>query len=162
MATERWIAGTGEGLTWGSAFNSADINIASFANNGAVMSSVLVANGTALDTFADISVNLAAITTVAPAMLAFFLYPANQDAGPTYGDNQFTAGGYSATKVPGAPYWVGNIVFPVLTTTATYGMLRGIIMPPGSFYFVVQNQSGATLATTGNTIAYRTYNLQVT
>ena len=57
------------------------------------------------------------------------------------------------------PYWVGNIVVPT-GTAANEGMVRGIILPPGQFKWVIYNQLGATMNAT-NTAKYRTYNRQI-
>jgi hypothetical protein len=153
MATEKWIAGSGQGLTWGSAFGT-EIN--SLASGNAVISSVSVTNGTALDIFADVSfVAGATITTVAPNFLGVYLYPLNED-GTTYGDGSF---GSSAAGPPPANYWVGNINVSVGTITVA-GMVSRIILPPGTFKFLLYNQAGATLASS-NTCKYRTYNRSV-
>jgi hypothetical protein len=157
MATERWIGGSGVGFTWTSCFGASDLN--SLANGSSVLaSSSAITNQTALDIFCDISVSLGSVTTVAPNYLGVYIYPLNQD-GSTYGDNQFTAGS-GASATPGSSYYKGSIVIPV-GTQALYGALTGIIMPPGTFLFLIRNQAGVTLASSGNTVKYRTYNRQV-
>ena len=154
MATEKWIAGSGQGLTWGSIFGT-EIN--SLANGNAVLSSVSVTNGTALDMFADVSfVAGATITTVAPNFLGVYLYPLNED-GSTYGDGRY---GSAAAGPPSANYWVGNIAFNAASSTTVVGMLEKIVIPPGTFSLVLYNQAGATLASS-NTCKYRTYNRSV-
>lgn len=157
MATEKWVAGSGQGLTWGTAVNGADVN--SLANGSSVLSSVAdITNGTALDLFADFSVSLGSITVAAPSYLGVFLFPLNED-GTTYGDGQL-ASGTGAAKTPGANYWVGNIIAPN-GAAAIVGAVTRIILPPGSFRFVVQNNLGAALASSGNTLKYRTYNRSI-
>lgn len=157
MAVEKWAAGSGQGLTWGTAINATDIN--SLANSSSVLSSVAdIANGTALDMFADLSIQLGSITAAAPNFVGVYLFPLNSD-GSTYGDNQL-ASGTGAAKVPSAQYWVGNIGFPTGAATIK-GTLTRIILPPGSFRFVLYNQAGSTLASSGNTAQYRTYNRAV-
>ena len=84
------------------------------------------------------------------------LYPFNQD-GSTYGDGRF---GSSAAGPPASPYWVGNIVVPT-GTAANEGTIRGIILPPGQFKWVIYNQLGVTMAGSANTAKYRTYNRQI-
>ena len=154
MATEKWIAGSGQGLTWGSIFGT-EIN--SLANGNAVLSSVSVTNGTALDMFADVSfVAGATITTTAPNFLGVYLYPLNED-GSTYGDGRY---GSAAAGPPPANYWVGNISFNAAASTTIVGMLEKIVIPPGTFSLVLYNQAGATLASS-NTCKYRTYNRSV-
>ena len=43
----------------------------------------------------------------------------------------------------------------------TKGTIRGIILPPGQFKWVIYNQLGATMAGSANTAKYRTYNRQI-
>lgn len=154
MATEKWISGSGQGLTWGSAF-STEIN-AAIANGSAIASSIVITNGTAFDMFADLSWFAgAAVTTAAPNNLQFFLYPLNNNS--VYGDGRF---GASAAGPPPANYACGSFGFAAAASTTINGTLTGILLPPGSFKFVVYNQSGIALATT-NTCQYRTYNRSV-
>jgi hypothetical protein len=160
LAVEKWIAGSGQGLTWGNAFataGSTEINQSSFLNGDSVLSSIVVANGSALDIFADLSMSLASITTVAPNYVGFYIYPLNED-GTSYGDGKLST--TLAAVVPEPQYWVGNIVIPVGTQVCT-GMLQRIVLPPGSFCFAFYNQTGATLATTSNVVKYRTYNRSI-
>jgi hypothetical protein len=157
MATEKWVAGSGAGLTWTTAVNAADVN--SLANGSSVLSSVAdIANGTALDMFADISIALGSVTAAAPNFIGVYIYPLNED-GTTYGDGQL-ASGTGAAKIPSATAWVGNISFPT-GAAAIVGTLSRIALPPGSFRFVLYNQAGVTLASSGNTVKYRTYNRSV-
>lgn len=157
MATEKWIAGSGVGFTWTNAFNSGDIN-QTIANNNAVLSGIVIANQTALDIFCDISFDAgAAVTTVAPGYLGFYLYPLG--LGTFYGDNAFTT--TPSAGPPPSNYAVGSIGFPIAASTTIHGVVTGIIMPPGSFKFLLYNQAGVTLPTTGNSCQYRTYNRSV-
>lgn len=155
MATEKWISGSGQGLTWGNAF-STEIN--SITNGQAILSSLAITNGTALDLFADISIALGSITTGAGApYIGLYLYPLNQD-GSTYGDGRF---GLAAAGPPLSSYYVGQVPLIPSVTQAQEGTCTGILMPPGSFKFVAYNQAGVALAASSNTIAYRTYNRSV-
>lgn len=152
MATEKWIAGSGVGLTWTAAFTASTLD--SITNGQAILSDVSIANGTALDIFCDLSIAFGSITWAAPNYIGVYLYPLNQD-GSTYGDGRF---GTAAAGPPTANYWVGNIGFPT-GAAASEGTVSRIILPPGSFKFVLYNQSGATLAGSGaNSAKYRTYN----
>jgi hypothetical protein len=156
MATEKWISGSGQGLTWGNAFTGTTLN--SIASGNAIISDISITNGTALDMFADVSINLASLAAVAPNYVGVFLYPLNADAS-TYGDGRFTGVG-GAAGPPASTYWVGNIVV-VAATQAQEGTTRGIILPPGTFKFLLYNQCGAAFAASGNTCQYRTYNRSV-
>lgn len=158
MATEKWIAGSGQGLTYGTAINAADIN--SLANGKGVLSSVAdITNGTALDMFADVSYQLGSITAAVPNYISLHIYPLNSDAS-TYGDNQFPTPGTAVTAAPMPVYWVGNMFFPTGAATIK-GTISRIVLPPGSFRFLIYNQAGVALASSGNTIQYRTYNRSV-
>lgn len=155
MAVEKWISGSGQGLTFGNAF-STEIN--SIVNGNAILSSISIANGTSLDIFADISIALGSIASGAGApYIGFYLVPLNQDTS-TYGDGRF---GTSAAGPPGSQYFVGAIPLIPSVTQAQEGSLTGIVLPPGSFKFLAYNQAGATLAASANTFAYRTYNRSV-
>jgi len=149
---EKWIAGSGQGLSWGSAF-STEIN--SLANNYAVQSSVVISNGTALDTYMDVSISIGSITTIAGApYLGLYIYPLNQD-GSTYGDGRFSS---AAAGPPLTIYYVGQISLIPSVTQAQTGSFSNILLPPGSFVLVLYNLAGATLASSSNVIKYRTYN----
>jgi len=154
MATEKWVAGSGVGLTWTDAFATATLN--SIASGNAILSGVSVTNGTALDIFADISIALASAAFVAPNYIGIYLYPLNKD-GSTYGDGRFAS---SAAGPPPANYGVGNIGI-VAATQAQVGSLSRIILPPGTFSFVLYNGGGVAFAASGNTCQYRSYNRAV-
>lgn len=155
MATEKWIAGSLAGFTWANAFTASTMN--AIVNGNAIISDLNLDNSTTLDLFADFSMVLGSVAVVAPNYIGVYLYPLNQD-GTTYGDGRFAS---SAAGPPSSSYWVGNIVVPT-GTAANEGMVRGIILPPGQFKFLVYNQLGVTLAGSGGNVAkYRTYNRQV-
>lgn len=152
MATEKWIAGSGVGLTWTAAITAATLD--SIVNGNAILSGTQIDNSSNLDVFCDLSILFGSITWAAPNYIGVYLYPLNSDAS-TYGDGRF---GSSAAGPPSATYWVGNISCPTGAAAAEGTLLR-IVLPPGAFKFVFYNQSGATLAGSGaNSAKYRTYN----
>jgi hypothetical protein len=153
MATEKWIAGSGAGLTWTS-LDTTGLN--SIASGNAILSATQIDNSSALDIFADVEVVLASLAAVAPNYVGVYFYPLNSDAS-TYGDGRF---GTSAAGPPPATYYVGSIVM-VAATQAQQGVLRGIILPPGKGKFVLHNQMGVAFGSSGNTLKYRTYNRSV-
>ena len=153
MATEKWIAGSGAGLTWTS-LDTTTLN--SIASGNAILSGTQIDNSTALDMFADIEVVLASLAAAAPNFVGVYFYPLNSD-NSTYGDGRF---GSSAAGPPPSQYFVGTIGM-VAATQAQQGTLRGIILPPGKGKFVLHNQMGVAFASSGNTLKYRTYNRQV-
>lgn len=155
-----WSAGNGVGLTWTTAINSSDI--ASMQVGRTCLSSVAdIANGTNLDQYADISVRcaIASNTVSAGANFAIWIYSLLDD-GTTYGDGQFVAG------TPGnlTPTFTPCAVVPLVgaaTQTTLVGCVTGIIIPPGSFRFAIQNNSGFTLTSGTQTVKYRTYNINL-
>lgn len=150
MATEKWITGSTSG--WTSAFGSVTDALAS---GSAVASSIAITNGTALDVFADLSVALTSAVFASPLFMGFYLYPLNQD-GTTYGDNNFTS---ASTLTPPGNYFAGSIGISTTAGSQT-GSLSRVVLPPGTFKFVIQNNGGVTLGS-GNTIQYRTYNRSI-
>lgn len=159
MATERWIGGSGVGFTWTNIFGTSGVNLNSMPTGSAVLDSTGdITNQSALDIFADFSFSFGSITTIAPAYFNLYTYYLNQDSS-TYGDGQFTAG-TQAAKTPSPSLQVGTFECPV-GTGALVGMISGIIIRPGTFRFALQSVLGATMAASGNTAKYRTYNRQV-
>lgn len=157
MAVEKWIAGSGVGLTWTAAFTASTLN--SIVNGNAIISDLQIDNSSALDIFADVSIALGSLTSGAGApYIGIYLVPLNAD-GSTYGDGRFAA---SAAGPPASQYFVGAIPLIPSVTQAQEGTLRGIVLPPGAFKLIAYNQAGATLAgSAGNTCKYRTYNRAV-
>jgi len=150
MAIEKWVAGSGQGLSWGNAFTGSTLN--SIASGNAILSDLAISNGGALDIFADLSINLASAAFAAPNFIGVYLYPLNDAS--AYGDGRFSS---SAAGPPPNNYSVGSIGIVAATQTQT-GVLTRIILPPGTFKFVLFNQGGVALASSGNTCLYRTYN----
>lgn len=152
MATEKWIAGT-VSLTWATIM-STELN--SIANGNAILATTALDNSSNLDLFADFSVHLASLTPTGVPFVALFLYPLNDD-GSTYGDGRF---GASASGTPPGNYYIGSV--PVVATVgAQNGTIRGVIIPPGSFKLVLWNQTGPALASSGNTVKWRTYDRSI-
>ena len=156
-----WVAGLGQGLTWGTLINTADM--ASMATANTVLSSVAdITNGTALDMFMDISALLAisSSTIAAGANLAFWIYELQQD-GTTYGDGVFVAG-TAAAKTPAFPPCATIPLYVAASQTVLEGSVNQITIPPGSFRVAMQNNSGFTLTSGTQTVKYRTYNIAMT
>ena len=154
MATEKWVGGSGQGLTWGSAFNTS--TLASIASGNAIMSSCDIANGTPLDIFADVSVQLGGLNVAAPNFVGVYLYPLNSD-GATYGDGRFAT---SAAGPPPSTYSIGSIGMVVANSSQSGTLLR-VVLPPGTFRFVIYNQVGVAFGGSSNVCLYRTYNRSV-
>lgn len=157
-----WTAGNGQGLTWGTLINSADLTTGPLATANTVLSSVAdIANGTNLDMYMDISYQLviSSNTIAAGANFAFWIYALDQD-GAIYGDGQFTAG-TGAALTPAFPPCAVVGIPAVAATTNMYGFAQGILIPPGSFRVAVQNNSGFTLTSGTQTVKYKTYNINL-
>src|SRR5882724_11718771 len=151
MTATNWIAGDGVGLTWTAAFGT-EFTTTTVASGSSIASSVVITNGTALDVFCDFSIHLASLAATGAPYVGVYLYPLNQDAS-TYGDGRF---GTAAAGTPPSNYAVGNIGM-VAATQAQNGSIIGIVIPPGSFKFVLFNGTNVTTASSGNTSGYRTY-----
>lgn len=149
-----WVAGLGQGLTYGSAgFTATDFN--SLANGSVVVATSAITNGTALDLYADVSFVLTVGgTTTTASFFSLYILPLNQDAS-TYGDGIATG-----TVAPVAGYLVGSIGVKsgVTTGNTVTGTFRGHVLPPGSFkYAVVNNSTVALNASAAATVSYRTF-----
>jgi hypothetical protein len=160
-----WVAGLGQGYTWGQLFSSSaatDINNASgIATGSCVLSTITVANQGSQDVFMDISARfaIASNTIAAGANLAFYLYGLLDD-GSTYGSGELTAGTV-ATTAPPIPAFATIPLRAAASQTLLTGYVQGLIIPPGSFKMVFQNNSGFTTNATGNVCMYRTYLLNL-
>lgn len=152
-----WTGGnlfTGTG--WNAAFNGSDLN--SIINLDSVLSSITpFGNNTSLDQFMDISVKctIASSAVAAGATVAIWLAMLQLD-GTTIGDGLLTAG--TASTV--VPAWAPLAVIPLFVSTRTtiIGGQTGIMIPPGQFALIFQNNVGFTLASSGNSCSIRTYN----
>jgi hypothetical protein len=155
-----WTAGNGQGLTWGTLINSADM--ASMTNGQSVLSSVAgIANGTNLDQFMDISCKLtiASSTIAAGANIAFWIAPLQED-GTTYGDGQLTAG----TAASLTPAWTPVATVPLYAAasqTTLWAYAQQITLPPGTYKVIMQDNSGFALTSGTQTCMYRTYNINL-
>lgn len=156
-----WTTGNGAGFTWASIFTGGSDQTAAttLATGNALLSSLSVSNQSSLDIYADISVRctIASNTIAAGANIAFWLY-ALLDDGSTLGDGLLTAATAAAHTPAIAPIGVLPL-FAAATQTSLNGFIQGIIIPPGTFSFVTQNNSG--FAFTACNMKYRTYNLNL-
>lgn len=145
-----WTAGAGVGLTWTTIF-STDLN--SLASGNALLQAADITNGTALDKYIDVSLTLASLTPVGVgANIGIHLYPLH-DGGSAYGDGRFTSAAAGPVLYPPVA-----IIPLVVAAQAQTGVATGIVIPPGTFRLVFVNNAGAALASSGNTLKYRSYN----
>jgi hypothetical protein len=148
-------------LTWTSFFNGSDLN--SLPNGDSVLSSVTaIGNGSSLDQFFDVSfvLTIASSTVLVGANLTMWLFPLNGD-GTTYGDNSLTAGSQAAIT----PGLYPKLVMPLRAAsgiTKLYGTNNEpLVMPPGNWLPVLQNNSGFALSASGNAGYFRSYNINL-
>lgn len=125
----------------------------SLANNTACAASSAIANQTNLDIYADIWLHLASWSPVAPNYATLYILEAVD--GSTYP----SATGAVLRNQPSQIL----CTFPLDTTAATAQdvVVRNVLLPPGSFKLVFDNQSGATLNASGNTVKMITYGVNL-
>lgn len=139
------------GSAWTTLITSTTV-LNSLASGNAILTDLDIANGSTLDRYMDLSLQLGSSAyTGAGANIAFYLYPLNDD-GTHYGDGRFT----SATTGPPNYPPCATISIPQATSSA-WGSAVGIIIPPETFRVVIYNQSGTTICATSNSIKYKTY-----
>jgi hypothetical protein len=149
MASVLWTARS----SWADALLASELS--AIANASGVLSgATAVANGTARHLYADVSFRLASFTPTAGGHIAMYLLPLLDD-GTTYADGT-TSG--TATAQPTGTHFAGSFALRAVAS-AQNGMIRGIMIPPGTFKWYLINRSGASLATTttANIVKYCTY-----
>jgi hypothetical protein len=109
-------------------------------------------NTTDLALFMDVELYLASFTPVSPAFINLYLIPSVD--GTNYED-----GGDSVDPLQGVQKYTRGLS---TTATAKLAVYPRIILPPGLFKLLLMNESGASLAASGNTLKYRTYSQQAT
>lgn len=160
MATEKWIAGSGQGLTFGNAFGTETNSLpATSSTSNSVLSSVIIDNTSALDMFIIVSFNFGSITTTGSPFAALYDYLQNHDG--SYGDGRFTNPG---SGPPPSSYFLGSAGAPVGTQLVTGSFNRPLgdpmILKPGKHKLVLYNGMGVALATS-TSILYETFNRSV-
>jgi hypothetical protein len=113
--------------------------------------SAAIANQTNLDVYADIGLHLASLSPAAGAYGALYILEALD--GSTYP----SATGSVLRNQPQQML----CTFQLDTTAATAQdlVVRNVLLPPGSFKVVYDNQAGVALGATGNTVKMITYNI---
>ena len=114
MSVEKWIAGSGVGLTWTSIDGSSQLD--SLASGNAIQMDAIT-NGTALDIFADVSIALGSAAFAAPNTVGIYLFPLDQD-GSVYGSGSFASAA------------AGPVASMPITVRAARRCLRCIVSPP--------------------------------
>jgi hypothetical protein len=161
-ATTGWVGGRlNSGLGWTSFFNAADLN--SMPSGDTVLSSMsAITNGTSLDQFFEVSFKLtiASNTIAAGALLALYLFKLQGD-GSTYGDGSLVAG----TQAAITPGIFPKLVMPLRPATAQTILIGEnedpLVLPPGTWLPALQQISGFTLASSGNSAWFRSFNINL-
>lgn len=123
------------------------------ANNAASAASSAIANQTNLDVYADIELVLASLSPAAPNYATLYILEAID------GSNYPSA---TAAVLRNQPSQI-LCTFALDTTAATAQrvVVRNVLLPPGSFKVVLDNQAGVALGGTGNTVKMITYNVNL-
>lgn len=150
--SSKWAAGSGVGYTWTSIMTT-ELN--SIASGNAILGLADITNQTAQDRYCDFSVHLASaiFPNTQGLNISIHLYPLCDD-GSTYGDGKF------GSSAAGPPNYPPAAVIPLVinVTQAQTGVATGVVIPPGTWRPVLCNNGGVALASSGNTLKYRTYN----
>lgn len=152
-----WTPGNGAALTWTALFGS-ELGT-SMINGDSVLSSVVVANGTALDMFMDVSIEAPISSSSIAAGANFTLWIMYLDeGGSVYGDNSLTT--TPAAVTPGLFPCATMPIRVAASQTTLYGFAEGVIIRPRSFAVGLQNNCGFTFSGAA-TCKYQTYNLNL-
>lgn len=133
----KWKAPTGYSTA---GFTASNFN--SLANGSCVVAASAIANGTALDLFADVSFVLTVGgTTLSTSYLTLYILPLNRD-GTTFGDNAATG-----STPPVGSYIAASLAVPagVASGSTIVGTFRNIVLPPRNFKFALANNLGVAL-----------------
>jgi hypothetical protein len=146
------------GFTWTNPTFAAGFQ--TMVNGNTCMGSADITNGTSLDQFADLSIRctIASSTIAAGANITAWIY-ALLDNGTTYGDGQLASAGTSTAITP---TFSACAIIPLVAAaaqTTLVGFAQQIVLPPGTFRFAVQNNSGFTF--TAANCLFRSYNIRV-
>lgn len=156
-STTAWKVNT----AYTAAFNSLDFTASQPTNGATLMSTVTITNGTALDQFLDFSVEQSIGSSLIAASANFTLWLCSLKAGGTNYWPPLTAG-IVGTAIPPWAYCAYIPLLAAASQTTLVGssadLGQPITIPPGSFRFIMQNNSGFTLTAPTQIWSYRTYN----
>ncbi len=125
----------------------------SLASGSITAASTAIANQTNLDIYVDIEVNLASLSPAAGAYVA--LYIAEAVDGTNYPAPSAADLRLSTTQLLCA--------IPIGTTAATAQRVaaRNVVIPPQTFKVYLDNQTGAALNASGNTVKFIAYDVNL-
>lgn len=123
------------------------------ANNAATAASSAIANQTNLDIYTDWELVLGSLSPAAGAFVSVYIMEAVD------GTN------YPAPSAADMRLQTTQLLFvaPLGTTAATAQRIaiRNVVIPPGTFKIILDNQSGVALNATGNTLKMNPYNVNL-
>ena len=109
-------------------------------------------NSSNLDLYMDVEVYLASVDLSSQTSPAIYIWIVPRFDGTNFGDGDVTDG---CGRAPDAIIPLN----PGSGAETKREVIRMLIIPPEQFKILYQNNTGATLAASGNTIKYRTYGL---
>jgi hypothetical protein len=150
MATQKLVAGAQ--AAYATAVTTA---LPALTSGQGWYSDLVIANGTNLDLFADVSIHLGTFNCVVPNRIDVYILTKNHSG--TYGDGRTLASAF--TGPPPSQYYRGSIVIDV-SSAVQDGVLEGIRLPRQDFVFGFVNGQATTLNAT-NTVDYTTSNYSI-
>ncbi len=125
----------------------------SLANGSASAASSAIANQTNLDVYADIELVLASLSPASPNYCTLYILEAID------GSNYPSATGAVLRNQPSQIL----CTFPLDTSAATAQriVVRNVVLPPGTFKVVLDNQAGVALGASGNTVKMIPYDVNL-
>lgn len=149
--TTKWVIG---GSSYSTPVNVLTTELNTLANNTATAASPAYDNSTNLDVYADFFLHLGSISPVAPAYVNVYVL-VSIDGGTTFPSATGSVLRNQASQL--------FLTIPLDTTGATAQniVVRNILLPPGKMKFVLDNQAGASMAASGNTLSIATYNVNL-
>lgn len=147
----KYIAGTS---TLASPASLLTTELNSLANNTASSASSAYDNQTNLDLLCDLILELASFSPSTGGRIDIYILP-SYDGGTNYLNPSA-----ADVRVQAHQLWV-SIPLSATAATAQKHYVRGVALPPQRFKVVIDNQSGAALASSGNTLKISSYNFNL-
>jgi len=120
--------------------------------NGANKLGAEVDNSTNLYMFEDLEIYIATLDLSAATNPHIKIYLLISQDGTNYPDGSDSIDPVETNAVYSAALRKAN--------SAHRAIIRGVVLPPGKFKYLIQNQAGADLPASGNTLKRRSYNTQ--
>ena len=131
---------------------ASNLNIANFTNGLGIISTTTIVSDGSL--YMDISFQCTSISPSGVPAITFFLLGLLAD-GATFADGDNNTS--TAANQPTQTAFLGTIFLRTKASSAQNQLLRGLLIPPGSYVLYVVNNSGVTLPSTGTVCKARLY-----